>query len=126
MARIQAVPEPIDLDLYNQDDFALTLTFSSLVFDNDGDQTRETLDISTWIFDAAWRPNRNDPRVVPWRFGARNNSMGQIVLEVTQDMFTSMKAISPSGVWDLQVTFGDGTQQTMLSGYVYTDMDVTA
>ena len=125
MARIQSVPEPLDLDLYNQDTFALTMQFSESYINGEGQKIKQVMNISGWIFTAAWKPNKNDPRIVPWTFVERENSTGTIALYINADMFTAMKAISPSGVWDLQIVFPDNSKQTMLGGYVYTDADVT-
>jgi hypothetical protein len=125
MARILAEPEPLDLDLYYKDSLALTLTFNDVIVDSYKNRVKTPMDITGWSFAATWRPNKNDSRSVAWQFINRNNLAGTIVLEITSAMFTSMKAYSSSGVWDLQVTFPDTSTQTMLSGYVYAEMDVT-
>lgn len=125
MARILAEPKPLDLDLYYKDSLALTLTFNDVTVDSYKNRVKTPMDITGWSFAATWRPNKNDSRSVAWQFINRNNLAGTIVLEITSAMFTSMKAYSSSGVWDLQVTFPDTSTQTMLSGYVYAEMDVT-
>ena len=125
MPRIQAIPEPLDLDLYSGDDFAITLVFNEPYYDSQGQRQNRAYDITGWIFAAVWKPNQADPRSIVWDVTERTDLTGTVVLKVTSAMFDSMKAISPSGVWDLQVTFPDSSHQTMLAGYVYTSMDVT-